>query len=281
MATSTRLGFIKPRVYVKKMPNLEVKGSFVNMEKIGAILEGNMGRAGLSITGLVLTAMSKQIEDKRRRKNPIGKHDLSLEPWRLTAGRNLIAALKESTDIRKEGFGTNSRYTFVLGRIKFLKEHAPYWAMLNYGGKISIDAKGVPGYFGSGTQPSSRNSNQSFHWSPGFGKSPVGTKIGLMIPKKLISGINYIGAGYREYLKYGKSSIMEMKYAAEEAFISKEAGAHPTAEKIRKYILKSKLIQAKKDKLVNKDIALTLEQKAAKLGMSVAQYLQAAQRGLV
>lgn len=274
---------IKPRVYVKKMPNLEVKNSFVNMVKIGKMLEGDMGRAGLSITGLVLTAMNHQIEDRRIRKSPIGKHDLSLEPWRLTAGRNLIAVLRESTEIRKEAIGNNFRYTFVLGQKTFLDKHTGgrgsgsgrkvgYWAMLNYGGKISIDATGVPGYFGSGTQPSSRNNNQSFHWSPGFGKSPTGTRIGLMIPKKLIVGINYIYAGYLQYLKYGQSSIMEMKYAAEEAFISKQVGTHPTVDKVRTYERKMKAIQNKKDKLIDKDTEKVMKQKAAILGLSLEDY---------
>ena len=284
-------GYIKPRIYIKKMPNKEVKGSFVNMRKIGAMLEGDMGREGVSITGLVLSVMNDQIESSRKRKNPIGKHDLSLEPWRLTAGRNLIKVLIESVDIKKDDFGNTIKYTFVLGRNSFLKEHAPYWRMLNYGGKISINATGVPGYFGAGQQPSGLHNDQSFHWtgSSSFIKkkdggpalAPTGTKLGLMIPKKHIVGINYIGAGYQAYLSWGKNSIIDMKLAVEEAFIGNEVGTHPTDEKVKRYEQKMKILQAKKDKLIKPEIAETIKQKAAKLGMTESQYYQAQQRGIV
>jgi len=217
----TSVMYVTPRVYVKKMPNTRVRNSFIKMEKIGKMIEGDMGRMGVNITSKVVFAMERQIERERKRKNPIGKHDRSLEPWRLTAGRNLIAVLRESVDIRKQEVGGKLRYTFLLGQKSFLKLHSPYWAMLNYGGKISIDAKGVPGYFGAGQLPSGLHNDQSFHWTGsstfikkkdgGPAKSPIGTRIGLMIPKKLIVGIHYIGAGYQEFLNKGQEGIQFVK----------------------------------------------------------------------
>jgi len=287
---------IRPRIYVKKMPTSEVEDSIVNTIKIGHMIEGDMGRMGINITSYVLTAMNDKIEAKRKRKNPIGKHDLTLEPWRLTAGRNLIAVLKESVEIRKEIKAGGIRYRFLLGEKTFLDKHTGgrgsgqgkgvgYWAMLNYGGKISIDAKGVPGYFGTGVLPSTKyGGSQSFHWtgSNSLGsKGPKGTKIGLMIPKKLITGIDYIAAGYRAFLKMSREGLATRVRIIKTNMIHQKGGGRIDKKNVNAYTNDMNKLNASEKSYSKKEIVQTIEQKAAAAQMSVAQYLAARQRGLV
>jgi len=214
----TRLGMLIPRIQIQKFSDKNIKNRIVNTIKVGAMIEGYLGQAGVSITGKVVEAMHKQIETKRKRIAE--QHQTDLEDWRLTKGRNLIETLRQSVEVRKEIKQGRVRYRFLLGRESFMREHAPYWRMLDRGGKISLDAIGVPGYFGKGLLPSAIKGakiakgqkvsggkyglGESFHYTgaTSLGKaSPKVTAIGLMIPKRLIKGINYIGAGMKEFNK--------------------------------------------------------------------------------
>jgi hypothetical protein len=220
----TRLGFPIPKIYIQNFPDKKLKDQIVNTVKVGKMIEGYLGQVGLSITGDVLEAMNKQIENQRKRIRE--DHQKDLEPWRLTTGRNLITTLRQSVEIRKEIKGNQIRYRFLLGREDFLNLHAPYWRMLDKGGKISLKATGVPGYFGKGLLPSATKGEkvsagqkinrgkyglgESFHYTGPTslgGLNPKGTKLSLMIPKRPIKGINYIGAGVKEFRRVAKEGI--------------------------------------------------------------------------
>jgi len=278
---------VKLRIYTKKFENAEIKNSMVNTIKLGKMIEGNLGRMGVNIAGMVLTSMENRIEAKRLRKNPIGKHDLTLEPWRLTAGRNLMAVLRESVEIRKEPNGNNFRYRFLLGREKFLHDHAPYWRMLDKGGKIKIKTPtgGVPGYFGGGVLPSAhRGGVESFHWtgSNSLGtKGPKGAFISLMIPEKLIKGIGYLAVGYSTFLKKAAEGLRKRKQAVKRSIIEAKRSGRVDKTVLAKTQRELNVIDNEDQSKINKEIAQTLEQKAAAAGMSVPQYLQAKQRGVI
>jgi len=229
---------LKPKLTVKKLPRAEMSKGVVNTLAVGKMIEKNLGRIGVGITSLVLTAINRRIEDTRLRR-PAEKHQMDLEPWRIAATHNLINVLRESVEVRKTNKNGNIRYNFLLGEKTFLNIHTGgsarkngYWALLNYGGKISIDAVGVPGYFGGGVLPSAtRGGKESFHYTGptsfktkkqgGPSTNPKGTRLTLMIPKKSVIGINFIGAGYEKLLELSKKGAVGIKKTSEKFLLRK------------------------------------------------------------
>lgn len=75
----------------------------------------------------VLEDLNLYVNANRQRKSEV--HD---ERWRETARNNLVNAISKGTEV----ISTGNKHQLGIGKISYLKKHAPYWAIINYGGKI-------------------------------------------------------------------------------------------------------------------------------------------------
>lgn len=193
---------VAPRIYIKEDPGRRLgrKGRLPDVVKIGHLLEGKMNITLSGLRDVVLKAMNKRLEDTRRRK--VEQHS---EDWRVTKRYNLINALRRTTKAVRDKKG---RTLLLIGEVRFLTIHAPYWRIIDRGGKIMSGM--IPGYYGKGNPPN-RGGRETYSYRPGMlgGKSPYKTNVGMMLPKKPIKGKRYIAAGFRAFELRGKQAIKE------------------------------------------------------------------------
>lgn len=112
--------------------------------------------------------------------------------WRIeryTQRNNLYNTIEASSKILEEKTPDGHyKQRLLLGNKTFLKQHAPYWRFLNYGG---IPPTTI-GYFGKGYPPKG-GGRDVFHYTGNYGGRPVKSfKNFLMVPKKPVTGIHYL-----------------------------------------------------------------------------------------
>ncbi len=205
------------RLYIIKNPKQQIRGKKAMLVKLGKSLPDEMKHLVLGLKNKVLDRVERYINENRTRIRE--KHQLNLEPWRLKTSSNLIAVLRASSSVVRTG---TNRVQFFIGKESFLDKHAPYWKMLNYGGRIKSGF--VPGYFGKGLQPGAVSSD-TFKYTgrtkTGYAQEGSGSygksKIKGMVPSKPITGIRYLTVAHQTFITEGNIALKRASKAGQRA----------------------------------------------------------------
>jgi len=129
---------------------------------IGAIEKALQVNVRLTqVRDTILADLQSYIDSHRQR--PREKHT---ENWRYTAINNLYNVIEKTARVEQT---RSNRWRLVIGDYKFLSVHAPYWKIVNYGGKVPSP---TTGYFGQGQPPKEGGAGEVFHYTGKKGKNP-------------------------------------------------------------------------------------------------------------
>jgi len=151
--------------------NVRVQGNTALLKNLPKILQSLWKSTDMELSDLALATVNKMEEQiNLHRKRP-----------KTYSGRsNLANALRSSLTLER---GTNQyRLSFI--NLRDLDKQAPYWYVLNYGGRPWGD-KGIPGFFDGGKPPMGGLGNEPFYF---------GQKTFWIDPTKAkrIEGIHYL-----------------------------------------------------------------------------------------
>lgn len=109
---------------------------------------------------------------------------------RVSALNNLYESIAASSEVSVSSNGKG--WSMKIGKKSFLDEHAPYWYIVNYGGRLVRNAVFF-GYFDGGHRPSSRMRGEPFYKTEKGDKMPSSEKeVSLMIPRNPLPPMRYI-----------------------------------------------------------------------------------------
>mgnify|MGYP001587758083 CR=1 FL=1 len=127
----------------------------------------------------------------------------------FTRENNLFNTIKATSYAYQRADGA---YIMSIGEYRFLDQYAPYWYLINYGGRVPNEGQVVPGYFGRGEQPSFTGQRlaerghvgrgEVFHYVPRWKKTSF--RKFFMIPMKPIAPmyyLNYLARRFEEKIR--------------------------------------------------------------------------------
>jgi hypothetical protein len=134
----------------------------------------------------LVKSMEGIIENNRKRPKASGRS-------------NLVMALRDSIKLQREG----NNVRVYIGNVEELNERAPYWYILNYGGRHPASGIKVPGFFDGGKRPMKGEGGEYFTYAQ---------RTFMMIPSKPIEGIRYlnIAVGWLDTY-WGKQAVAKRK----------------------------------------------------------------------
>lgn len=212
------------------LPNIRVTTSGISGDTFIKNLEKSFSGQVLyrdleDIRDTILNETENFINKNRKRK---GK-ERHTESWRTSRENNLINTLKTSSFIEST---RSNRFRLGIGHIDFLNQHAKYWKLINYGGRIKMNGKEfVPGFFGAGKAPGT-GTRETFHYTGrlkgtnpynsgpnGFRMNPDGAIIAPMkylnfMSRRFSELMNKLDTSYKRKLK-AKVGTIEANNALE------------------------------------------------------------------
>lgn len=181
---------------------------------------------------------------KSHRKRNLEMHE---EPWRLTRQNNLFHVIKVNSSItlNKDIVRLN------IGKVSALEENAPYWKLINYGGKINVptmnfkNGRKVKGYFGHFGQRGAPGTATKETFK--FGSAPLF----LMQPKRPITGMHYL-----EFMSMQFEKILTKKLKEYDEKIDEFKRRSEAREDRQMFLLRLGHYQKAKDYLLDMKIDL-------------------------
>ena len=163
-----------------KIRAIRVQGKGLSIQEVIKVMEGKILRLSTleKIRQKTLDACPFKPGNELQRKRSVEEHT---EPWRTTKRYNIYNILKETSFVTEDKPG---HFMLGIGKRTYLNEHAPYWYLLNYGGKVP---PGTYGYFGRG-QPQLRHGHgEVFHYTGKKGYNTYRKGVFWMQPNKILT----------------------------------------------------------------------------------------------
>ena len=94
-----------------------------------------------------------------------------------------------ANSFEKKTIVTKDSVTIGIGVLEDLKKFAPYWAKINNGGRIEVDASFIPGQFSDGSSANSAlkgSGKQAFSYGPGSGKGMQNKNLAVIAPMRYV-----------------------------------------------------------------------------------------------